>query len=759
MAGRFSMHTFFINTTNREIEKYSILFDIGYENRNLIPMSCVIDHWFDAKDELFACADRIIETIDIHSEMVGEYNLIIAIDISAFKPEQEDNTALYRKEANSAALRMLLEQAVCETLLSRLEKSGRKPNESLIMFVESKNSDKNTDVHKGHFDEKVAENLFEYIGIPNKAVLECIGKESRNEELDGDGFKSKLIDSRVGTPVVAAEDIFAEEFELFCENIIAEGNVADARNSFFERITKLVAAKAKALGLKTVSCPIDVDAEKVTKFALALNRLNLACYVLTCMYAGTTLVSAKDGSKQPLNYHEYSAKELASALKLKEMKFKSKVEELIKIDTAFHNIELVPALYEFDYAKFGMDQYGRRGLELVECEDDADAEEANEPENASKDANKDSLSAENKRLTAIRKRYRNLLEKDGFVPFDYSGKAELSPNSKTTPDEYVKLAKKLRLNHINYLNKLKTNLLEILSRYSGKSDDNTPAMLEKRRVSMSDPQYEDDAKEYRYASDRELETKQLKTVKTLSDEALTTVTEDYLEFCAGRTLTVTDIEEQCDWFVTKIRRIQESIKQIGLMAGVLAGLLLTFLIPYLVIQWKSITASPVSILTALGSIAGPIVLLSAAIGAVAAGYKRKYRKAWDELVEKSNEALENNSESAELFDKLLCSVIPALRWVNEYKLDVEFYEDCCTHARAKLKHHIGKLRDRVECIGNMITDLDCASVKMGEKLDSADTDEIDYNMVFCSGERNIAFYTIIDREFLNENVEARGKRV
>ena len=170
----------------------------------------------------------------------------------------------------------------------------------------------------------------------------------------------------------------------------------------------------------------------------------------------------------------------------------------------------------------------------------------------------------------------------------------------------------------------------------------------------------------------------------------------------------------------------------------------------------TIYASPASITTALIYIGGPVLLLITLFTAAVLVYKRKYRKAWDQLVSKSNEALARNKLSAEMYDKLLCSVIPALRWVYEYKMDVEFYADCCTHAKAKLNHHISKLKDRVKNIGNMIADLECESGTV--EPDAGEDNSIDYNLAYCTGEKNKAFYTIIDSHFLNRDIKKRRKQ-
>ena len=97
---------------------------------------------------------------------------------------------------------------------------------------------------------------------------------------------------------------------------------------------------------------------------------------------------------------------------------------------------------------------------------------------------------------------------------------------------------------------------------------------------------------------------------------------------------------------------------------------------------------------------------------------------------------------------MLSHHIPALRYVYEYKLDVEFYKECCKMASAKIIHHKSKLHDRVVIVGNIIEDLETLR---SDTFDGAsDEATIDYNLAFCCGKDNREFYSIIDTEFLKK---------
>ena len=97
-------------------------------------------------------------------------------------------------------------------------------------------------------------------------------------------------------------------------------------------------------------------------------------------------------------------------------------------------------------------------------------------------------------------------------------------------------------------------------------------------------------------------------------------------------------------------------------------------------------------------------------------------------------------------DKMLATIIPALRWVYEYKLDVDYCVECCNVADAKIEHHRRKLRNRIQSIENILGDLEYRDYDEEEiryeKKKVADL--IDYNVPFCSGKKNKAFYSVIE---------------
>ena len=97
----------------------------------------------------------------------------------------------------------------------------------------------------------------------------------------------------------------------------------------------------------------------------------------------------------------------------------------------------------------------------------------------------------------------------------------------------------------------------------------------------------------------------------------------------------------------------------------------------------------------------------------------------------------------------------------EYKLDVDFFADCCAHARSKLNHHLAKLRERVKAINDIIGDLEYNDPTDSEvrKLQKEDIKEnIDFDVSYCSSEKNIAFYTVIEPDSLKPDSKKRRRQ-
>ena len=293
---------------------------------------------------------------------------------------------------------------------------------------------------------------------------------------------------------------------------------------------------------------------------------------------------------------------------------------------------------------------------------------------------------------------------------------------------------------------------QVLSNYAGRSADNDPALLKKRDISIPEVDYDPVPAVINYSETRTAESRSSKVVQDAATNGYATAQRDYFEFYASRSVSLTDVEEPCNWLINKVDEITESLRRIKTVFFVLLAAVAVLYVPYFVLQWDKIFDDFISLLTAICSVAGPFVLLAAAYLILRERQKLKYLKVWKAFKTKSQQILAENDDATQKYDKMLSACIPKLRWMYEYVTDVEFYRDCCEIARAKLEHHAFKQKAYAGAIGNVLEDLQHSSDLRGVSVE-VDPKEIDYGSAFCNGEKNCKFYSIITAEELNSLYE------
>jgi hypothetical protein len=332
-----------------------------------------------------------------------------------------------------------------------------------------------------------------------------------------------------------------------------------------------------------------------------LSQLNIALYVLKCVeFESIYETDFTEGTRKPFEFHLYSVQEIAHVLKSKEEVYSAKSEEIETLAKSYTHLKLAPTLSSFDHAKFGLDMYGDKATDFIIS--DVHSEETDEENKKNATAVSDDtgetieIKGNVKEVTVVEKEGRKLFSHDEYKEFDYNfdqGSDDML-KKKTTPEEYIEQAKKVRKHHLDYLKKLKVQVSGVLSNYAGKSKENKPALLQMGG--------------YRYAGLGN-EDKVIETVEGVSNKAYESMINQYMEFCAGRSVAVSDIEEQCNWFISRVHQIKESLRKIKLVAiGILFAILLLY-VPFVVIQFEAIVENVLTLATALGSIAIPIVLL------------------------------------------------------------------------------------------------------------------------------------------------------
>lgn len=789
------MHTFFINTSGRGFDDYRDILEIPYETRQLVYLDCPLSEWKKKagdRERYAACAHDMGEMIDNYKAINNDYNLIIYVDLMNFGQYAAIDAMLKTTDRAIclSAMHRLLSHYIGRTLVRELRENGRPPLNTILILEEN---DLPADEVKGSDESELRAEMLEFLGLPSGEEMDdafFAGLAAGDGE---DGLKAfigalgelaakrELVPGLLGT--------FETELRLLAGEVAGPASAAKAVENF-------AAAVGECGGdgdVDVVSFVTDRRAGKSNKQANTKRDLRLCFYLLECMQE-QELPSAQESREErdvfqrrgeesapqrrgiPRSFANIDWTVVEAALAKKRGVFISTLRRINDEQRSFGENtgdaepQLVPKMYELEYKRFAMDEFGKPSESFVVVnvsEDDADAEQtgADGSERGEPDG---TIRSETKKAVVLQTdKVSDLIT--AFDDFDYTA-YNYAPEfgKKTSPEEFKSAALNFRAHHLKYLDRLRLHTGRTLSHYAGRSIDNKPAMLEKRVVSVTDEEFAGREREFNYALNKETETREPEILRDLADEAYRTAQTEYLKFSANRSVALTDIEKQCDWFITRVEQITESLRRIKLVAlGLLAAIIVLYL-PFAVVQWGAITENVLTIITALASVAIPIALLYVVFAAVSAWQRRKYYEAWDEFKAKSDEVLEENADAARKYDRLLKAYIPMLRYIYEYKLDVEFYLDCCAMASAKLAHHREKLDARIDFLKKVIEDLELRTWRDHDdesyyetaagRYTGSVTESPEYNFAFCSG-KNCEFYAVFEPEMLMRIKKPEGVSV
>lgn len=737
------MHTFFINTSGKTLDGYDVLFDIHYENRTLVSIDCPMSEWYDREKGYQGCVAKMSDLIDGYVELNNAFNLIIYIDLAENKTYasiRRDDYGDRERDACLRAMHPLFAHAVYGSIVQELEASGRRPQNVLIMFGEDKKYADYRAAEAKASQPEVKAMLFRFLGLPGQDKLEALvkaaddGGEVTREKLES--FKKKVL-AECGVELIPGlRESYQADLDFWLMEMLQDAEVVRPSEALYERIMSTKRAEEERKRVETVPCPYDCYACSVNKASLARSRMDIALFLLRCVEAGSIYqngASVSDHDKKLFPFRNYAIEELAPLFGQKASAYAQKAEDIEEMVQTYWEMGLARRLKELNHRKFGLDEYGEKKVDLlvVDAPDEADGKSSEGDAQASEPV---PIVKKKKQVVAVRKQGRPLLR--DFKPFEFPSDSERTRMVKknTSATEYVEQAKQIRTEHLDFLNRLKMHIAKTLSNYAGKSKENAPSVL---RLGLG-----------QYAGTKD-ETRRVEEMETVSEKAYDTILGEFLEFCAGRSVAVTDIEEQCDWFVSRIHQITESLNRIKYVAlGVLVAIIALY-IPFVVIQFEAILESALTVFMAVASFAVPFVMLYLIFGIVAAAQRKKYRQAWLEFAEKADQARLANETAARKYDQFLSTIIPALRWIYEYRLDVGYCADCCEIADAKLEHHRRKLRSRAEAIRNILSDLEAPRYDEArpEGRKKIVSNEIDYNVAFCTGDQNKKYYAVVDKKF------------
>ena len=810
------MHTFFINTAKNKPDHYESLCEIEKETRKIIFLDCPFSLWQDEKRGYKGCISSIGEIIDNYKDVASDYNLIVYVDLLEIDLYARRNKNL---DLNLAyyGIMPLVKRYVASTLQEGLIRSGRSPQSTVIVFDEKMRKDE-APGSDDTVDRELGEILLESMGFSLTAEFKAC-KDLKNEEdflarveslyseekeiLAGlrSLYEEKLQEAlRTGIRDSATH---FRQVAIALKRAVLDEARADGMGDV--DIDAVCLASNRFAGGENTK-------ENARRF------LRLYAYLIDCANNGThrPVEGKGEQAKSVPALSDATLQRVCDALYKKQCNYYALHLETKDAKDEFSQLGLAPPLYKLDCEKFGLNESGFPAKVVTVSETEREDENNESPkESAEEDVEDKDAPSEVKvggrtrrQVASEKKEVASVFEDDEFSHFDYfgddikrlieedgtgsapEGKQErkkerknkkLSGSPEKIGKRYERDALSIRQNHTEYLEKLKKHLNGIHSHYAGRSLGDKPAIL-KKRVYEKESFFADENKERvrRYAV-KPMDSKTLgrapqkesarsggafaeryvrecedeENVRDLAQNAYNTVQQEYLRFCAGRSVALTDIDEQCSWFLTRLEQIKESLKKIGTVGmGLFFAMLVVFL-PFVLVQWTAITENALTVAVAAGSFVLPLAILYVIYTVISLRQKQEFEKAWKEFKEKSRQALEENAEAVKQYDRLLSALIPSLRWVYEYKLDVEQYVNCCRLAKAKRKHHEDKLLERSETVGNLLEDLEYGAEKVSRP--TVDKKSIDYGKAFSVGDKNTKLYAVLDQELLEIIMEGRDK--
>lgn len=752
------MHTVFINTSPNAVGGRMDVLGIEKEFRKLTQIDVTLSSLME--EGFLSHAEKLGEMIDNYKEMGNDYNLVVYVDLLEMPeyvtlvqncPDQVDKSAAY------GMLRRLCVRFLVETIYETLVSIGRCPVERMLILMEQNRigaDDVGNNVIDDdgytYLDKQKRDILLKMLGLPDLLEMARLA-----EKHPGAAFETAM--TADASPRVAfIRNLYREKLGLLYRGVSADPDsgeyVLPNRASMdltyaVDRIYRSDCA-GKAVVSEFVT---DRRGGRTNKEMSTKRNLLLQCLLLECVRTGSIYGAPEENSpelpgKKIVNPTSEQWNELFCMLLKKKQTYARFEGEAAALKDDYTSLGLAPAPRRFAHEKFGLDAAGNRSSQYVSKVIDPKAEEKADP-NGKKDTAKMNDPV---RMELETGDVASWFNEETYKPFDGGGDGYKADVYGSSAKDYIQRSDGLANHHLNFLRELSNHVELRMANYSGRSKNNLPPVLRKRSVMRLDD--EDAVKnDYMYSESKapSSEKTPVSFLERSSRRAYETVLCEYLKFSVGRDIAMTNIQEQCRWFVNRVQKIENSLKKLMAMLIVLAVALALFLVPYFMIQWEMINSSPQGPLIAALFVLVPFLLLGVGFGIARYFHLRKMEKLWKELVKLSDEVIEKNKAAVRAFDDLFVKHIPSLRWVYEYVLDVDFYRDCCRIADAKLSHHLGKLKEWRETVENILEDMEC---------DRCDTtrpytqEKIDYTKAYCEdGNREI--YSIIDDEFLRKIYE------
>lgn len=757
------MHTVFINTSRNAVGGRIDVLGMEKEFKRITLVDCPLSQWLSKERGFEACALKIGEMIDSYKEINNHYNLIVYVDLLEMQEYADafcGGVDLLTQNATYEVLRSIITRFFAATIYEKLDALGRHPSEKMLLLLEQ-----NGRREEKYGKETLAANeaemisvmdaekirvLLKLLGMPDRESMEALVRRASAEQLE-ETLRKELFEKPACLKAMDIRKLYQDKLQLLCDSIAKDGD--SVSRACFDLYRAVETAYTSDCNNRVVISEYITDRRSgyTNKEIETKRNLLIQCFLLDCINSESIydLENGIHSAKRVPSMTREQWEMVVQMLSRKRKAYENEELETSKLKESFTDLGLAPELYKLPHQKFGLDESGNPSTELV-----VKAKHAKKKQKDGKKKEELPVNGDQAELAEENGRIINWFHPDEYTLFDTTETGlEEEPKGLLAAEEYCGKAMALANHHLSFLNRLNLHVNRVVSNYAGNSLSNATAVLRKRSVCVDSSPTETSKNDYKYTAGAKVdETAPVESVLKTAKRSYITILMAYLKFNADRGVAVTTIKDQSQWFINRIRQIEESLNQLFSMLLVLAAALCVGYLPFVLIQWDAITENAGTVLIALVSLLVPFVFLG--IGYVIAKIlqKRKMGEEWRKLINKSKTAISDNVAAAKAYDSLLTMYIPALRWVYEYVLDVDFFSDCCRIAGAKLSHHKEKLRECREMTEKILEDLECGDCK--PKGGAAGYD-IDYTRSYCEG-KNREIYSVIDQKILNIIGKERG---
>lgn len=719
-------HTFFINASSGTFERYRALVETELEKRTLLipePMegesAYPIREWYGFRGEKRVyehCADRMTEIIDSDKNVGEGFNLLVYIDLNEFPayaaiPQENASAKLHCRQA----LRRFLRTFVYHTLYTELEKRCSEPKETLLILDTGCEAlDLEEDTARTH------EYQCELLGL-NEAFYE----KYRQGEATAERFEALFMRENIQ----GADGYFFEglkDYYFPSMKLLFSGNIPAVSDDLLVAALSATERYHYAKKVKTVLFEENRFATEKSMREYARVKIRLYVYLLQCVQRGTvSLTSAGANLGADESVIGFDVIDMDAVKEILHRKYSLYDGEYKKFPSDGACAEIKKSfsakIRKLPYERYGLDVYGTK------------AEDPKEP--LLKDLK-------------ISEEMKNYLQSDGkAVRETAEGESEVSGCVRIeSAQELIAKASAVRKTQGDFSKILETGVNVLLSDYAQGSVLND-AKLSKRNPEEENPRYLLDTSgsaDFDKAG-----------VKTFSEKAYHTAKEEYLKESRVYNVAPTEIEDQYEWLKKRAKEIEESIQSLKKSLAVASLLLLCAYLPFFLIQWQLIFENLLTVGVALLTAAVPFVILFAVFGCLIRREQSGYAEVYREFLENAQKSVYQNKQSWNSYIRLFDTKIPALRYLYEYKTDIDCAFRDYRMDLGKCLHHREALQRRRETVGNLLEDL--AEAPNAVPAETVEKLRVDYRKAFSCGE-NAEFYSILTGEDIETITKTKGEK-